>query len=94
MNPVLLKPNSDMGFPGDNPRKGYREYEGKGVLCLQKEGLGGCLHESYSKLSGEFDLIVIERQVHLREVNLKGERHRKYEGGGRWPGQRCFWSLT
>ena len=70
MNPVLLKPNSDMGSQviihgkviGNMKAREYYAYKKKAweAVC-----------ESYSKLSGEFDLIVIEGAGSPAEVNLK-----------------------
>ena len=70
MNPVLLKPNSDMGSQviiqgkvvGNMKAREYYAFKNKAweAVC-----------ESYRKLSGEFDLIVIEGAGSPAEVNLK-----------------------
>src|SRR3989337_790140 len=70
MNPILLKPNSDMGSQviihgkvvGNMKAREYYAYKSKAWEAVCK---------SYDLLSAEFDLIVIEGAGSPAEVNLK-----------------------
>ena len=70
MNPVLLKPNSDMGSQVIIHGKVIGNMKAREYYAF-KEKAWEAVCESYRKLSGEFDLIVIEGAGSPAEVNLK-----------------------
>jgi len=70
MNPVLLKPNSDMGSQVIIHGKVIGNMKAREYYAF-KQTAWKAICESYRKLSGEFDLIVIEGAGSPAEVNLK-----------------------
>ncbi|MDO8445314.1 MAG: cobyric acid synthase [Deltaproteobacteria bacterium] len=70
MNPVLLKPNSDMGSQVIIHGKVVGNMKAREYYAF-KEKAWEAVCESYERLSMEFDLIVIEGAGSPAEVNLK-----------------------
>ena len=70
MNPVLLKPNSDMGSQVIIHGKVVGNMKAREYYAF-KQTAWDAVCESYRNLSGEYDLIVIEGAGSPAEVNLK-----------------------
>ena len=85
MNPILLKPTSDVGSQvivnghvlGNMPAASYFKYKKQLVPEIMK---------AYRSLEEEYDIIVIEGAGSPAEINLKKNRYRQHghgEDGGR-----------
>ena len=70
MNPILIKPQSDIGAQVIIQGKVVGNYSAVEYHRYKKEALKS-VKESYSRLSKEFDIIVIEGAGSPAEVNLK-----------------------
>ena len=72
MNPILLKPTTDVGFPGDCPWRCQGEHEGQDYFCHETQPDSEIM-SSYERLSGSHDIIVIEGAGSPAEINLKSD---------------------
>lgn len=72
MNPILLKPSSDMGSQVIVNGKARGDMQAKEYFCHKKKLIPAIL-EAYHKLEQEYDIIVIEGAGSPAEINLKAE---------------------
>jgi len=70
MNPVLLKPNSDVGSQLVLQGKVYKNMTGKEYYAV-KTDIKKTVMESYYKLEKEFDVVAMEGAGSCSEVNLR-----------------------
>jgi adenosylcobyric acid synthase len=70
MNPILLKPTSDKGSQVIIHGRVYDNMSASEYHAFKKEAVGFVL-ESYKRLSGEYDVIVIEGAGSPAEINLR-----------------------
>ena len=61
MNPILLKPTSDMGSSGDRQRRGAGKHAGHGLLPARKPEFIPAMKQAYEKLAADYDVIVHRR---------------------------------
>jgi len=74
MNPVLLKPSSDISSQVIVQGEVYKEISAKNYFNAKlsnRDYLAGKIRESYERLAGEFDVIVIEGAGSPAEINLR-----------------------
>jgi adenosylcobyric acid synthase len=70
MNPILLKPHSDMGSQVIVNGRVWQDCSGS-AYYEHFPALLGCVLEAYERLASRYDLIVIEGAGSVAEVNLK-----------------------
>ena len=71
MNPILLKPTSDMGSPGHRQRRGARKTCGRMDYYRRKPEFIPAVKQAYEKLAADYDVIVLEGAGSPAEINLK-----------------------
>ena len=93
MNPILLKPTSDMGSQVIVKRRGAGQHARPRNTTAYKTELIPPYHGGLSTpWTSEYDIIVLEGAGSPAEINLQAGRHRQHGDGQSWPTRRCCWS--
>ncbi len=70
MNPILLKPNSDTGAQVIVHGRALANLDARGYQAFKRQAMGYVL-ESYERLSGQYDAILVEGAGSPAEINLR-----------------------